>query len=498
MAFKHRSGKDETTTQKSPKIDLAKIKAEDNQPQATPTVAASETQANISAEKIRTQLTTASNTDQKIQHQAAAAAPRGHQDSVAQLTSLRQEAEKKVQRLISELDQATFTLKDRLLQEQQALTKITHKLSNNLQTELAGGTNAFDTNNLHQAQQRDLNEYQAKLQQVKTLQATYFNGSTFVRPLSFNPRVSYYILSPDLKADLSEVDRFSLRRLKETFSAHGVTLNAITTAYNADLTHVWASYQDTGLVAPKAKVINMYQDLQTSAMETPVQRVPVPDQPNWIHHIDGNSEVITDQHQTKIMTIRRREDHSLWLITYYFNSQPIKRDIFDTHGQLSATQMIDKKDGQSVTSETFYRDNGSIALVKEYDHDSVQIQLLNEANILMNIFTSEQELISWWLTNRVFKTDSCIVLGLTDPLLAQLSKLHLQHLELLPLVTDKDLGTPAFEALFQGQQTISNILASSVTVNQAVVKYINDLRISTIIPTKATTQPMNVILPKLS
>lgn len=439
----------------------------------------------------------ATDLDQPKSKSETAVAKPEHSANLEQLSEQRHESEKQVQRLTRELDQATVTLKERLLAEQATLKKVVTCL----QEALAQPQNGSDptTQPDPQLQRRDLAEFQGKLETNRNLLATYFNGNTFVRPLAFNPKVNYYILSPDLKTELDALDDYSMRRLKETFSNNEAVLNTITTGYNADLNGIWAKYQDTGLVAADAKVLNLYQDLQASGVELPADKIQIPDQADWVHNHDGANEAVTDQNGHKVMTIQRRDDKTLWLITYFFADKPLKRDIFDSRGRLSATQMVAKNDGQSVTSETFYRDNGSIVLVKNYDTTGhVQIQLLNEANILTNVFTSEQDLIYWWLQHRVFKSDSCIVLGLEDPLLSALSDLHNHHLEILPLVTDADLDTPTFKALFMGQTAIGNILAGSVKVSETIAKYTNDIRVSTIIPSEDTPKRRKVVLPKLS
>ncbi|MFD1671083.1 hypothetical protein ACFQ5M_03110 [Agrilactobacillus yilanensis] len=423
-----------------------------------------------------------------------------HEASLGQLSAQRAETEQQVKGLVQELDREAGILKIRLLAENKALTKVVQSLQANLdkattqQPAIPAAANP-DT----ELQRRDLQDYQNLLQENQTRLATYFNGQTFIRPLTFLINTSYYILSPDLKLTLSDVDSYALRRLKETFTSNQVLLNIITTNYNANLSQIWQQYQTTGLVAPKAKLLNLYQDLQTSAVQPPVTKVQIPDKATWVHNVNGPLETISDDHGHKIMVIKRRDNKSLWLITYFWEDKPIKRDIFDTYGRLSVTQMIDRTDSQFVTNETFYRDNGSIVLIKDYDHQGrLQIQLLNEANILIDIFATEQDLIAWWLKHKVFQTDSCVVLGLNEPLLAELSALKASHLELWPLITEDDLGSPAFAALFDGQIRVHNVLASSPTVEKAIIQYTNDIRVSTVMPTSKTQQQFKVVLPKLS
>lgn len=274
---------------KSPKEDTPTVSETPHMPKTDAEVTNEQTLA-----EIRKKLATATTTDLDRPSSTKAALKPAHEASLGQLSAQRADAEQKVQQLVQDLDRQASIFHQRLTAEHDALANVVTQLQRNLTQDQTQVGN-------EKLKQRDLKDYQTKLQANEAALKTYFNGQTFVRPLSFQAQTNYYILSPDLKSDLADLDSYALRRLKETFTNHQALLNIITTNYNADLKQIWQKYQDTGLVAPKSQLLNLYQDLQNSGQEPPITKVQIPDQGDWIHHYDGSAETITDQQGHKIM-----------------------------------------------------------------------------------------------------------------------------------------------------------------------------------------------------
>jgi hypothetical protein len=159
------------------------------------------------------------------------------------------------------------------------------------------------------------------------------------------------------------------------------------------------------------------------------------------------------------MQLKRRDDDTLWYVLYYSQGKVIKRDVFDLEGQLSATQYLDQNNANRVVSENFYRTNGSLVLVKEYnENDKETIQLLNEAGVLLEVFSTENELIIWWLKNMVFTNNhSQLLINTASDFYDYLVENKPEQVDLLPVIADLEKQSTLANNILTGKAGVRNL-----------------------------------------
>lgn len=83
-------------------------------------------------------------------------------------------------------------------------------------------------------------------------------------------------------------------------------------------------------------------------------------------------------------------------INYFHNGMKFKRDHFDEKGWLSYSQYLDEK-GLPIREE-FYGFDGKVRVIKYYnDGFLLRIDIINCLGLTVNIFSSESDLVFWWL-----------------------------------------------------------------------------------------------------
>lgn len=106
-------------------------------------------------------------------------------------------------------------------------------------------------------------------------------------------------------------------------------------------------------------------------------------------------------------------------INYYKNDQIVKTNIYNSDGQLSATQNFNKT--KELSEENFYRTDGSIVLTVIFDKKkAVSYQLFDKNGLLEQDFNEKSELITWWLKSISPNTQNAVFVGNNSDLLYQL------------------------------------------------------------------------------
>ncbi|ANK61006.1 hypothetical protein AYR54_11510 [Loigolactobacillus backii] len=312
------------------------------------------------------------------------------------------------------------------------------------------------------ANQKRYDQYTKQLKETKQKLASYFNVQQSIQAVKLDKQRHYFALASDLTPDLASRYPDTLGQLKRSFDQIGATPTVVTTKYNDYLTKTWQQYKKSGLVSANSQLLNLYQSLQETEKPGTVKEDIIPQNADWQYVKDDatHSETVKNEDDQPVMQVKRRADNSLWYVLYYSQGKVIKRDVFDLKGQLSATQYLDQKNVNRVVSENFYRTNGSLVLVKEYNDDNKEtIQLLNESGILLEVFSSENELIIWWLRNMVFTNgDNTVVIDLIDDFYTYLAENTPDNVTLLPVVTDYDKAQPALNTILTGRVTVTGLL----------------------------------------
>ncbi|MFD0897222.1 coiled-coil domain-containing protein [Loigolactobacillus binensis] len=304
-------------------------------------------------------------------------------------------------------------------------------------------------------------QYTVQLENTKKKLEQYFQVTESVNEVVLDQAARYFVFERNFERQPNDDTKAALKATAATFAQAQVAPTYITVDYNDYLQATWQDYQQQGLIAPNAQLLNLYESLQDSDQPQAAADNIIPQNDDWQYTKDENthSELVRDQNNQPVMQLKRRDDDTLWYVLYYSQGKVIKRDVFDLAGQLSATQYLDQNNANRVVSENFYRTNGSLVLVKEYnENDKETIQLLNEAGVLLEVFSTENELIIWWLKNMVFTNNhSQLVINTANSFYDYLTENQPEQVDLLPVIADLASQSTLVNNILTGKAGIRNL-----------------------------------------
>ncbi|MFC6171290.1 hypothetical protein ACFQGP_12085 [Loigolactobacillus jiayinensis] len=304
-------------------------------------------------------------------------------------------------------------------------------------------------------------QYTTQLENTKQKLEHYFQVTESVNEIVLDQDARYFVFERNLERKPDDARQAVLKATAATFDQAQVAPTYITVDYNDYLAATWKNYQQQGLLAPNAQLLNLYQSLQDSDQPQASADNIIPQNDDWQYTKDEatHSELVRDQNNQPVMQLKRRDDDTLWFVLYYSQGKVIKRDVFDLEGQLSATQYLDQNNANRVVSENFYRTNGSLVLVKEYnENDKETIQLLNEAGVLLEVFSTENELIIWWLKNMVFTNNhSQMLINTANDFYTYLTENKPEQVDLLPVIADLTAQATLANDILTGKAGVRNL-----------------------------------------
>lgn len=304
-------------------------------------------------------------------------------------------------------------------------------------------------------------QYTTQLENTKKKLEHYFQVTESVNEVVLDQEARYFVFERNFDRTPSAEQKAALQATAATFKQAQVAPTYITVDYNDYLQTTWHDYQQQGLLAPNAQLLNLYQSLQDSDQPQAAADNIIPQNDDWQYTKDEatHSELVRDQNNQPVMQLKRRDDDTLWYVLYYSQGKVIKRDVFDLEGQLSATQYLDQNNANRVVSENFYRTNGSLVLVKEYnENDKETIQLLNEAGVLLEVFSTENELIIWWLKNMVFTNNhSQLLINTASDFYDYLVENKPEQVDLLPVIADLEKQSTLANNILTGKAGVRNL-----------------------------------------
>ncbi|MQS76260.1 hypothetical protein FHL06_07665 [Lactobacillus halodurans] len=281
-----------------------------------------------------------------------------------------------------------------------------------------------------------------------------------------NSRV-YYIFADDLPSEPDHEKSAMWQQLSMTLAEKGLVGNAISVTYNDQIDQTWMDYQNAGLVDGNAFLLNMYNELQGRNLNTPVTPAEIPFDADYrVQHVSDKVDKILDANDKLVMEVSRSSNHQLQIIRHYKDTKLLSRDIFDFNGVISATQFYDHRNANKVVRENFYRQDGTLVLIKSYTSDEPYIQLFSEGNVLMSTFDSDEDLIVWWLKNQALKQgDSTVFVSINSEYYKKLLSLRDSGVEVIPIVMKQSENAQEVSDLIEGKDKISAVMAGSDQVN---------------------------------
>ena len=175
---------------------------------------------------------------------------------------------------------------------------------------------------------------------------------------------------------------------------------------------------------------------------------------------------ILDADDKLVMEVSRTANHQLQIIRHYKDNSLLSRDIFDVNGVISATQFYDHRNANKVVRENFYRQDGTLVLIKSYTANEPYIQLFSEGNVLISTFDSDEELIVWWLKSQALRqSEATIFVSINSEYYKKLLTLRDSGFEVVPIVMKQSENADIISDLIEGKDKISAVMAGSDQVN---------------------------------
>ncbi|AYE39040.1 hypothetical protein D1B17_10520 [Companilactobacillus zhachilii] len=320
-------------------------------------------------------------------------------------------------------------------------------------------TNSDQVDDRQQATDR-INEINKSLKE-------WFGTDEMANEIYMDENRDYYIFTDDLAANPDEETSKMWQQLTMTLAAKGLLANAISVTYNDQIDQTWMNYQNAGFVDGNAFLLNMYNELQGRNFNTPVTPAEIPFDADYrVQHVSDKVDKILDANDKLVMEVSRSANHQLQIIRHYKDNGLLSRDIFDVNGVISATQFYDHRNANKVVRENFYRQDGTLVLIKSYTSNEPYIQLFSEGNVLISTFDSDEELIVWWLKNQALKqTEATIFVSVNSEYYKKLLALRDNGFEVIPIVMKQSENADIISDLIDGTDKVSAVLAGSDQVN---------------------------------
>lgn len=257
------------------------------------------------------------------------------------------------------------------------------------------------------------------------------------------------------------------QQLTTTMSDRGLLINAISVTYNDQIDSTWMNYQDAGFVDGNAYLLNMYNELQGRNLNVPITPAEIPFDADYrVQHVSDKVDKILDSSDKLVMEVSRNSNHQLQIIRHYKDDQVLSRDIFDVNGVISATQFYDHRDPDKVVRENFYRQDGTLVLIKSYTGDEPYIQLFSEGNVLISTFDNDEDLIVWWLKNQALRQNNATVfVSINSEYYKKLLGLRSSGIEIIPIVMKQSENAERISDLIEGTDKVTAVMAGSDQVN---------------------------------
>ena len=295
----------------------------------------------------------------------------------------------------------------------------------------------------------------------------WFGTDEMANEIYLDESRNYYIFTDDLAANPDSDTSKMWQQLTTTLASKNLLANAISVTYNDQVDQTWMNYQNAGFVDGNAYLLNMYNELQGRNMNTPVTPAEIPFDADYrVQHVSDKVDKILNADDKLVMEVSRSANHQLQIIRHYKDNSLLSRDIFDVNGVISATQFYDHRNANKVVRENFYRQDGTLTMIKGYTADEPYIQLFSEGNVLISTFDSDEELIVWWLKNQALKqTDATIFVSINSEYYKRLLTLRDSGFEVIPIVMKQSENAEVVSDLIDGKDKVSAVLAGSDQVN---------------------------------
>jgi len=221
----------------------------------------------------------------------------------------------------------------------------------------------------------------------------------------------YYFFNIDFGKKLTGIERSSFKRAI-LFEKHlNIIPNFITANLNLNLLDNWEHYKKIGWVPKGSNLVNVYNDIMDLDSGRYLKE-------HSIKKLQFDIKNITETHDRFYKKDNNFNMYVVWkniekrridYINYFYNGKKFKRDKFNIHGQLAVSQYLN--DDSSVFREEIFKPNGLRCITHNFDqHSKIKsIYLYNDNGILIEVFSNQEELLTYWCNLNIKDNSVCIV-----------------------------------------------------------------------------------------
>ncbi len=306
-----------------------------------------------------------------------------------------------------------------------------------------------------------------RITEINTSLKDWFGTDEMANEIYMDSNRDYYVFTDDLSANPDSATSSMWQQLTDSLAERGLLANAISVTYNDQVDQTWMNYQNAGFVDGNAYLMNMYNELQGRNLNMPVTPAEIPFDADYrVQHVSDKVDKILNADDKLVMEVSRSSNHQLQIIRHYKDNSLLSRDIFDVNGVISATQFYDHRNSNKVVRENFYRQDGTLVLIKSYTGDEPYIQLFSEGNVLISTFDSDEELIVWWMKNQALKqNEATVFVSVNSEYYKKLLTLRDKGIEVIPIVMKQSENADAISDLIDGTDKVTAVLAGTDQVN---------------------------------
>ncbi|APX71932.1 hypothetical protein M5C72_01975 [Companilactobacillus allii] len=295
----------------------------------------------------------------------------------------------------------------------------------------------------------------------------WFDTDEMANEIYLDPNRNYFIFTDQLNPNPEDNVSKLWQQITQTLMEHNLMANAISVTYDDQVNQTWMNYQNAGWVDPNSYLLSMYNDLQGRSMNMVATPAEIPFEESYrIQHVNDKTDKILDADDNLVMEVSRTSNQQLQVIRHYNDSKLLSRDIFDVNGVISATQFYDHHDPNKVVRENFYRQDGTLVLIKSYTNDEPYIQLFTQGNVLISTFDTDEGLIIWWLKNQALRqVQATIFVSVDSEYYKKLLSLRDNGFEVIPVVMTQDQNAKVITDLVSGKDKVTAVFAGTDKVN---------------------------------
>ncbi|WP_125567072.1 hypothetical protein [Companilactobacillus insicii] len=311
-----------------------------------------------------------------------------------------------------------------------------------------------------------------RITKINTLLRKWFDTDEMANEIYLDPNRNYFIFTDQLDANPENEVSKMWQQVTGTLAGHNLMANAISVAYDDQVNQTWMNYQNAGWVDPNSYLLNMYNDLQGRSMNMAATPAEIPFEESYrIQHISDKTDKILDADDNLVMEVSRTANQQLQVIRHYSNGKLLSRDIFDANGVISATQFYNHHDPNKVIRENFYRQDGTLVLIKSYTNDDPYIQLFTQGNVLISTFDTDEDLIVWWLKNQALRqVNATIFVSIDSVYYKKLLSLRDNGFEVIPVIMTQSQNAKVITDLLSGKDQVTAVFAGTDKVNSYLNK----------------------------